>query len=188
MNKKVLVIAAHPDDEAIGCAGTIAKHVANGDEVHLLFMTDGVGSRLGSDESALQRKSAADKAAEILGVSSSQNFDFPDNKMDSIPLLDVVKKVEDGIGKYQPEIVYTHHVGDLNIDHQVTHNAVLTACRPQPGFCVKEIYVFEVMSSTEWSSIGTAPFLPNMYVDISDYWDVKKKVLQGCEKKGTASL
>ena len=78
MNRKVLVVAAHSDDEALGCAGTIAKHVANGDEVYLLFMTDGVGSRLVSDESVLRRKSASDKAAEILGVTFKQNFDFPD--------------------------------------------------------------------------------------------------------------
>ncbi|RKX27390.1 MAG: PIG-L family deacetylase, partial [Candidatus Zixiibacteriota bacterium] len=174
----VLVIAAHTDDEALGCAGTIAKHVASGDEVHLLFMTDGVGSRLVTDESVLQRKNAADKAAKILGVSSKQNFDFPDNQMDSVPLLDIVKRIEGVIDEHQPEIIYTHHIGDLNVDHQVTHKAALTACRPQPSFCVREICAFEVMSSTEWSSTGSAPFLPNMYVDIADYWDVKSRVLQ----------
>ena len=176
-NSCVLVVAAHPDDEALGCAGTIAKHVASGDEVHLLFMTDGVGSRSVSDDFVLRRKSASDNAAEILGVTSKQNFDFPDNRMDSVPLLDIVKIIEDVIEEKQPEIIYTHHIGDLNIDHQVTHKAVLTACRPQPGFCVREIYAFEVMSSTEWATPGLAPFVPNVYVDISDYWDVKKMAL-----------
>lgn len=183
MNKTVLVVSAHSDDEALGCAGTIAKHVASGDKVHLLFMTDGVGSRLASDESVLRRKRAADKATQILGVASKQNFDFPDNRMDSVPLLDIVKTIEGIIEKYKPEIIYTHHIGDLNVDHHVTHKAVLTACRPQPGFCVREIYAFEVMSSTEWASYGFVPFMPNMFVDVSDFWDVKKLALQAYEEE-----
>jgi LmbE family N-acetylglucosaminyl deacetylase len=88
-----------------------------------------------------------------------------------------VKPIEYTIEKYHPEIVYTHHIGDLNIDHQITHRAVLTACRPQPGFCVKEIYAFEVMSSTEWFHSTMALFSPNLFVNISDYWKVKENLL-----------
>jgi len=175
---KILVIGAHSDDEALGCAGTIAKHVSQGDEVHFLFMTDGVGSRLIRANEAKERLTTAQKAADILGVKSFKNLNFPDNKMDSISLLDVVKQIEIQIENIQPDVIYTHHIGDLNIDHQITHKAVMTACRPQPGYCVKEIYVFEVLSSTEWQTPGYLPFLPNVYVDISDQIEIKHKVLE----------
>lgn len=178
MTKKVLVVAAHTDDEALGCAGTISKHVAQGDEVHLLFMTDGVGSRAAKVNDKGERLSAAQTAAKILNVKSFTNLNFPDNRMDSVPLLDVVKGIENNITEIQPEVIYTNHIGDLNIDHQVTHKAVMTACRPQPGFCVKEIYAFEVLSSTEWQTPGLMPFTPNVFVDITDYIDTKKQTLE----------
>ena len=179
MINKVLIVAAHSDDEVLGCAGTIAKHVESGDKVHLIFMTNGVGSRkASSSESIENRKKAAQKVIDILGVSSMQNFNFPDNKMDTVPLLDLVRVVEGVINKIQPSIIYTHHIGDLNIDHQITHNAVMTACRPEPDFCVKEMYAFEVLSSTEWQTPGYLPFIPNVYSDISGQIETKKKALK----------
>jgi len=177
MCKTVLIVAAHSDDEALGCAGTMAKHVAAGDQVHVLFMTDGVGSRNGAKSDVNDRISSAEKAANILGVISMQNLNFPDNKMDTVPLLGVTQAVESKITEIQPAIIYTHHVGDLNIDHHVTHKAVMTACRPQPDFCVKEIYAFEVLSSTEWQTPGIMLFSPNVFVDISEYMEIKRKVL-----------
>jgi LmbE family N-acetylglucosaminyl deacetylase len=177
MNKTILVIAAHSDDEALGCSGVIAKHIAEGDDVHLLFMTDGVTSRSGSGD-VDNRLTSAQVASKILKVSSFTNLNFPDNQMDSIPLLGIVKEVENKISELQPEIIYTHHIGDLNVDHQITHKAVVTACRPQPSFCVEEIYAFEVLSSTEWSAPGVEPFSPNVYIDITDYIDIKKQVLE----------
>jgi len=177
MNKTILVIAAHSDDEALGCSGTIAKHIKQGDSVHLLFMTDGVASRSGRRDDE-KRLTAAQDAAQILEVSSFTNLNFPDNKMDSIPLLDIVKEIENTIVQTQPEVIYTHHIGDLNIDHQITHKSVVTACRPQPSFCVEEIYAFEVLSSTEWNTPGVAVFSPNVFIDITDYIDIKKQVLE----------
>ena len=177
MNKTILVIAAHSDDEALGCSGAIAKHIKQGDSVHLLFMTDGVASRPGRRDDE-KRLTAAQDAAQILEVSSFTNLNFPDNKMDSIPLLDIVKEIESTIVQTQPEVIYTHHIGDLNIDHQITHKAVVTACRPQPSFCVEEIYAFEVLSSTEWNTPGVAAFSPNVSIDITDYIDIKKQVLE----------
>ncbi len=177
MNKTILVIAAHSDDEALGCSGVIAKHIAEGDDVHLLFMTDGVTSRSGSGD-VDNRLTSAQVASKILKVSSFTNLNFPDNQMDSIPLLGIVKEVENKISNLQPEIIYTHHIGDLNVDHQITHKAVVTACRPQTDFCVKEIYVFEVLSSTEWGSPGVEPFSPNVFIDITDYIDIKRQVLE----------
>ena len=178
MTKKVLVVAAHPDDEALGCAGTIAKHVAAGDDVHVLFMTDGVGSRVVSEDEIAERQKSSQKALNTLGVASSDSFNFPDNEMCTVSLLDIIKSVEKVISKLKPEVIYTHHIGDLNVDHQITHKAVMTACRPQPDMSVKEIYAFEVLSSTEWQTPGLLPFLPNVFIDISTYIDVKREVLE----------
>jgi N-acetylglucosamine malate deacetylase 1 len=178
MTKIVLVVAAHSDDEALGCSGTIAKHIEAGDKVHVIFMTNGVGSRSTTSISDIKhRQAAAQKAADILGITSTEYFDFPDNKMDTVPLLDIVKSIEHVINETQPEIIYTQHIGDLNIDHQITHKAVMTACRPQPDFCVKEIYAFEVLSSTEWQTPGFESFSPNVYINITDYIEIKKQVL-----------
>jgi len=177
MNKTVLVVAAHSDDEALGCAGTIAKHVAAGDAVHVIYMADGVSSRDVSGAEVNQRWTLAQQACEILGVFSTKSFNFPDNKMDSIPLLDIVQAIEAEIKKTHPEIIYTHHIGDLNVDHQITHKALLVACRPQPGSSVKEVYSFEVLSSTEWQTPGVNVFCPNVYVDITEFIEIKKKVL-----------
>ena len=172
MNKKILVVAAHPDDEVLGCGGTMARHASNGDKVHVLFMSAGVGSRenIKNDE-VNERRICAKQASKILGSQSPQFLNFPDNRMDSISLLDVVKSIELVIQEIGPDVVYTHHIGDLNIDHQITHKAVLTACRPQPESSVKEIYSFEVLSSTEWSTNN--PFIPNYFVDISDTLELK---------------
>lgn len=178
MNKTILVVAAHPDDEALGCGGTIARHIAQGDHVHVIFMTDGVSSR-GSDESIqlVRRNHARDKALKILGVKAWYTLAFPDNRMDSVPLLDVVQALEPIIEEVQPTRIYTHHHGDLNVDHRVTHQAVITACRPVPGYNVGEILAFEVMSSTEWATPGFAPFIPKAYVDISDFLPKKLEAL-----------
>ena len=107
------------------------------------------------------RNQARDKALRILGVMQHQALDFPDNSMDSVPLIDVVQALEPIIDQVQPERIYTHHHGDLNVDHRVTHQAVMTACRPMPGISVREILTFEVMSSTEWATPSVAPFMPN---------------------------
>jgi N-acetylglucosamine malate deacetylase 1 len=183
MRKVVLVVVAHSDDEALGCAGTMIKHVIAGDEVHVLFMTDGVGSRQSCESSIDDRLSSAEKASKIVGVSTMENLDFPDNQMDNIPLLDIVQAVERKVKAVQPDVIYTHHIGDLNVDHQVTHKAVMTACRPQPDLCVKEIYSFEVLSSTEWQAPGFLPFSPNVFVDISEYIDLKRKVLEAYSRE-----
>lgn len=174
----VLVVAAHTDDEALGCGGTIARHVAEGDTVYAVFMADGVTSREGSvQDELIGRNAAAESVREILGIKENFYLNFPDNRMDSIPLVDVVQKLEPIIDKLQPNIVYTHHHGDLNVDHRITHQAVMTACRPQPGSRVRAIYAFEVMSSTEWATPTAEPFLPNYFVDISKYLQKKNDVL-----------
>jgi len=177
--RTVLVVAAHPDDEVLGCGGTIAWHVGKGDEVHVLFMTDGVSSRdLLSNESKYERNKSAYQSCEVLGAQKPNFLGFPDNRMDTVGLLDVIKEIEKVIDQIQPLIIYTHHGGDLNIDHQITHQATLTACRPQPESSVYEIYSFEILSSTEWASpsVNNA-FIPNRYVDISTVMEHKLEAL-----------
>ena len=103
---------------------------------------------------------------------------FPDNRMDAVALLDVVKKIEAAVEAFQPEIVYTHHAGDVNIDHRIVHDAVVTACRSLPGQLVKTILFFETVSSTEWQPPQSYPvFAPNWYVDIGAFMEKKLKAL-----------
>ena len=173
-SNRVLVIAAHPDDEVLGCGGTIAKHVEAGDSVSILFMTNGVSARSeeGLSDASNKRRMMAEQAKLILGVNENTYLDFPDNAMDSVVFIDIVKTVENKIDELQPEIIYTHFSGDLNIDHRLTSQAVMTACRPQPGCSVKSIFSFEVASSTEWALESAHSFRPNYFNDISS---VEKK-------------
>lgn len=180
--KTILVIAAHADDEALGCGGTIARHVAAGDTVHVLFLADGITSRKGMSEKEMERRIAgAESARKVLGISTLTYLGLPDNRLDSMPLLDVVQPIEAVIVNINPQVIYTHHYGDLNVDHRITHQAVMTACRPLPESILKEIYAFEVMSSTEWNTPGRELFSPNLFIDISEYIDTKKKALEAYE-------
>lgn len=184
MKENILVVAAHPDDEVLGCGGTIVKHTKAGDKVRVVILAEGVTSR---DKKRSPKKcagelsqiaKAAQDAGKILGVESVYLHNFPDNRMDSIDLLDVVKVIEDLIERYEPDVVYSHHGGDLNIDHRIIHEAVVTACRPVPGHPVKTILFFEIPSSTEWRAAGTAQlFAPNWFVDVSNTLALKMKAL-----------
>ena len=173
MTGTTLILAAHPDDEVLGCGGTIAKLVDQGSIVHVSFLADGVFSREGDQVSQQEelriRRGAAQKACDILGVKSVSFGDFPDNRMDTVALLDIISVVEELIAEHLPDTVFTHHAGDVNIDHRRMHEAAVTACRPQRGHPVKTLLCFEVPSSTEWQLPGSAPvFAPNWFVDISD--------------------
>lgn len=184
MTKNILIVAAHADDEALGCGGTIAKHVENGDEVNVVFIADGVSSRSESNTEDLDRRmAAASRAHDILGINKSEYLGFPDNKLDSIALISIVNPLEILVNDLKPQIIYTHHYGDLNIDHRITHQAVMTCCRPTPENTVSEIYTFEVMSSTEWNTPSINPFVPQMYVDIGDYLNIKLSALEAYDEE-----
>ena len=181
----VLVIAAHPDDEVLGCGGTLARLAAEGCAVHILLMADGETSRTaGAGQMNIPgrltaRNAAASAACKILGCTSVEALDLPDNRLDGVELLDVIKHVETFVQRFQPSVVLTHHAGDVNIDHRVVHDAVISACRPQPGHPVKELLFFEVPSSTEWRPPSSAePFNPNWFVDISATLAKKLEALQ----------
>jgi len=181
----ILVIAAHPDDEVLGCGGSMIKWVKKGHEIHSVIMAEGVTSRDKKRNRILKKKEinllheSTYKASEILQLSSVELLDFPDNRMDSFDLLDIVKVIEDKVDKYKPHRVVTHHGGDLNIDHRLVHEAVFTACRPQPGSSVKQILSFEVPSATNWGSLTMgSPFTPNWFEDITKTLEFKIKALE----------
>lgn len=183
MPQSILIFAAHPDDEVLGCGGTIAKLADEGANIHVAFLADGVFSRAGDQKSQQgdlrARRAAAQKASDILGVKSVSFGNFPDNRLDTVALLDIIKVVEKLIVMHRPEMVFTHHAGDVNIDHHQLHEAVVTACRPQPGYPVKTLLCFEVPSSTEWQLPGSAPaFAPNWFVDISETLERKLSALE----------
>ena len=178
--KTVLVVAAHPDDEILGCGGSIARHLDEGDAVHVVFLADGIGAREPDDEPQAreEREMAARSAAKLLGVDSLDFLNHPDNRLDTVALLDLVKPIEQRVEQLKPSTVYTHHPGDLNVDHRRTCEATLTACRPQPGTPVLRILFFEVLSSTEWSNGLGEGFRPNWYVGIESQLDRKLKALE----------
>lgn len=178
MTRTILIVAAHPDDEALGCGGTIARHVAEGDVVYAVFLADGVSSRVDQSEiDSIKRKVAAENAKEILGIKKNFYLGLPDNQLDSIPLLEVIRKLETILEIVKPNIIYTHHSNDLNIDHRITNQAVLTCSRPIPGSNVELIYTFEIMSSTEWQTSSREPFIPNHFVEIGNYLKIKESAL-----------
>lgn len=184
MEQNILVIAAHPDDEVLGCGGTIAKHAASGNNVYILILAEGITSRdanrqdqLRTDELNRLRQEAALVAAH-LGAKGVYFGGFPDNRMDSVDLLDIIKVIEQYADKIQPDIVYTHNRSDVNIDHQVTHDAALAAFRSLPGSKVQQLLFFEVLSSTEWQCTPAPVFWPNYYVDVSDFLQVKCEAMK----------
>lgn len=168
---KVAVIAAHPDDEVLGCGGTMAWHAAKGDCVEVLIVSQGITSRIHSNsEDIVPLREMATRANQILGVKRIQFLEHPDNQMDSVPRLEVIQQVECFIQECQPQRIYTHHFSDVNIDHQRVHEAVLTASRPMPNSWVKELLFFEVASSTDWQVSGTKmPFVPNYFINIENH-------------------
>jgi LmbE family N-acetylglucosaminyl deacetylase len=185
----VLVVAAHPDDEVLGCGGTIARLSAEGREVIIAIFGEGLTSRESDRKDANPvevdaLRARAKDVAGLLGAKELITFGLPDNRFDTVPLLDVVKRVEGLVDQFRPSLVFTHSGGDLNIDHVVLHRAVLTATRPMAGQSVKEIYAFEVASSTEWAFGQFAPaFRPGMFVDISTCLEKKVQAMERYESE-----
>jgi LmbE family N-acetylglucosaminyl deacetylase len=150
------------------------------------MLADGIGARLphagtaSPDETSMRsrRRAAAEHAGAILGVTSMTFGEFPDNRLDTVALLDLAREIEGLVARHQPEIVLTHHAGDVNIDHRRTHEAVVAACRPQPGHPVRTVLTFEVASSTEWQFPASAPvFAPSWFVDISETLELRQAAL-----------
>lgn len=180
---KVLVIAAHPDDEILGVAATIRKHVENGDECEALILGEGVTSRYDNRENydvekLNQLQEDTIKAGKIIGYKNVYTANLRDNRFDSYDLLHIVKIIEKYVDKIKPDIIYTHHHGDLNVDHKVTFEAVITGTRPISDEIVREIYCFETVSSTEWSFIDKYKFNPNYFVDVTGFMEYKLEAMK----------
>ena len=182
MTKKILIIAAHPDDEVLGCGGTAARLVKQGNEVYTLVLGEGITSRDASrqrekrEQEIIQLKKQVHEANGVIGIKEVFTHDFPDNRFDSVPLLDIIKVIETIKNNIKPGIVFTHYEQDLNIDHRITYQAVLTAVRPTANETVKEIYSFEVLSSTEWNF--PLKFSPDVFYDITETIDIKLAAME----------
>ena len=181
--EQILVVTAHPDDEVLGCGGTIARLAQEGHDVYIAILGEGITSRYQQREQADQAlvevlNAHSRQVAELLGAKDVFPYNLPDNRFDTVPLLDMIKIVEELVERLQPQVIYTHHGGDLNIDHVVVHRAVLTATRPMGGCPVKGIYAFEVPSSTEWAFGQFQPaFRPNVFLDISATLEIKVQAM-----------
>ncbi len=184
---KILVVAAHPDDEVLGCGGAMARWAREGHEVSVAILGEGITSRHERREQADPAKlqalqAACRESARILGAREPFQYGLPDNRFDTVPLLEIVKIVDALIQKLSPELVVTQHGGDLNIDHVLTYRAVLTATRPMEKSPVRRVYAFEVASSTEWAFQKFAPaFHPTVFVDIGNTLDAKLRAMRAYE-------
>jgi LmbE family N-acetylglucosaminyl deacetylase len=184
MPERILVVAAHPDDEVLGCGGTIARLAAEGAYVAIAVLGEGITSRYedraaAEPELLVQLRHDAERAGELLGAADVSLHDLPDNRFDTVPLLDVVKLVEELVDRFEPETVYTHHGGDLNVDHGVVHRAVLTATRPVQGNRVRRILAYEVPSSTDWAFQQFEPqFRPTSFVDVTTTLERKAEAMR----------
>jgi LmbE family N-acetylglucosaminyl deacetylase len=180
----VLVVAAHPDDEVLGAGGTIARLAAAGDQVFVAILGEGITSRYrdrGEAGASLlsDLKSASARAAERLGAADLFLYDLPDNRFDTVPLLEVAKLVEEIVRRVRPDDLYTHHPGDLNVDHEVVHRAVATATRPVGSHVVRNVYAFEVPSSTEFAFGSLEPrFRPTVFVDVAGTLEAKIEAME----------
>ncbi len=182
----VLVIGAHPDDELLGVGGTIVRHLEQGDRVSVLLLTDGHNSRTRDAARArevspqvLARRKSARAACELLGISDLQMLPYPDQRLDTVPIVEIVQEIERAMAPAPPDIVYTHHGGDVNSDHRVTFEATLTATRPVGQRYPARVLCYETISSTEWGApFPDKLFCPNVFVDISSALDLKLKAIE----------
>ena len=188
MKKNILVLAAHPDDEVLGCGGTLYKFSKMGYKINAAFFSDGVSARnlksINKKGEGLQRKKSSQKAGKILGIKKIEFFNLPDNQFDTVPLLKIAKIVETLIKKYEPTIIFTHYDNDLNIDHRIISKAVITAARPSSKSILKKILMFEVLSSSEWNfSSASKAFSPNFFVNIEKFLKTKVKAMKCYSKE-----
>jgi len=174
---KILIIAAHPDDELLGCGGTIFK-LKKTHDINVIFLTNGVSARTKNKLAVQKRKKECLKVFKYLKLPKPTIFNFPDNQLDKIPLLKIIKKIEQKIEVLKPNIIFTHYENCLNIDHQIAYKATITACRPLKQNTVKTILSYEVMSSTDWARSKNKNFYPNYFININNFLNKKIDALK----------
>ena len=182
MSKKILIVVSHPDDEVLGCFGTVARLIKEGYEAYTLILGEGKTSR--DEKRVVENKkdeieilnSEIKRANDTIAIKKTFIYNLADNRFDSVDLLDIVKVISKVKEEIKPDIIFTHYENDLNIDHTITYKAVLTATRPMKNECVKEIYSFEILSSTEWNY--PISFSPDVYFDIEDFIDIKLEAMK----------
>lgn len=173
MGTRVVVLGAHPDDEILGAGGTLARHVVDGDEVHAIVVADGASSRA-SDEMRIALEKDAARAAEAIGFTSIRLESLPDQRLDTVPFIDLTQIIESILNDIEPHVVYTHFPGDVNVDHGLVARATWTACRPYARPQLRRFAVFETPSSTEWAwPVNDSSLQPNHFVDITETLDKK---------------
>lgn len=177
--QRALVVGAHPDDEVLGCGGLMARLVAEGAEVRVLILCGATTSRkdvngLGQSE----RVAESERALAVLGISGVERFEQPDNRLDTVPLLDLIQSIERAGLAWQPDLILTHEPTDLNVDHRIAHQAAITAFRPLPERNPMRIWAFEVPGSSAWQDPALSAFHPSVYVDIEGYVEVKLRAMR----------
>ena len=175
--KRVLVIAPHPDDEVLGCGGTIVKHVQAKGEICLCIVTKTYSPEW-SEKEIKERREEVLKVNEILGLNKTYFLDFPTVKLDTIPQKELNDSISEVINEVKPEVLYIPHKGDINKDHRLVFNATLVAARPRSGSPIKKILAYETLSETEWGAPSVEnSFIPIVYVDISETLEIKLKAM-----------
>jgi LmbE family N-acetylglucosaminyl deacetylase len=190
MRRRVLCVVAHPDDEVLGLGGTLCRHVRAGGEVAVLILSEGEEAKVEAPRSDHRLQSAREAAA-IMGTHEVSFLEFPDQKLDTVPFIDVIKPIEAAILRLRPQVVYTHHGGDANTDHQVAFKAAYAACRPMSHFgaSVERLLAFETPSSTEQApQMGPYLFGPTCFVDVEETWETKLRALRCYESEMIGGL
>jgi len=185
MKNKIIVVAPHADDEIIGCGGTIAKAISQGDEVYIIIATNAnVGApELFNEEAIAKVRGEAIKAHEYLGVTKTFFLDFPAPALNAFPEYKVSVALSKIFNEVQPNILYLPHPGDLHQDHKAVYRASLVAARPQGNYTVEEIYCYETLSETEWAPYQEKAFIPNVFNDVSDFFEQKIEAMRFFESQ-----
>lgn len=179
----VLVVGAHPDDEVLGAGGTIRAHTANGDEVHVLIVTEGATAQYDDESLVAQKREEAQECANRLGVANIHFGDLPDMRLDDCAHVEVNAVIEDAVSRIAPDIVYTHSPTDVNRDHKEVYDSTMVATRPGSG--VDRVLAYEVPSSTDWGGEDT-PFNPTVYIDVTDHLETKIEAFRAYDSEQRA--
>jgi LmbE family N-acetylglucosaminyl deacetylase len=172
----VLVIAPHPDDEVLGVGGTMLRHLARGDAVHVVICTKGREARFGAQQVA-KVQAEARAAHAMLGLTGSHFLDLPAAELDTVPGAEINAGLHRVLEQVRPEVVYVPHLGDVHRDHQIIFQSAMVCCRPVVGQCVRRILAYETVSETDWYAAPMTPaFTPNAFVDIALYIEKKLAV------------